>query len=218
MIDFHSSIDRVIRRWPTSEARAWVASFLNEAAQSTEILAVVALGSAVRPGVASEDIDLLVLHAAGVHPQWRAPIEVDLRGYDVVTMEEDLKTGADLPTWAVKHGVPLYDRSGDWRGIVDRWGDRLQLPDPAVAEKRAATALSQHRALEQVGDESAANEVWVSYLTHMARAALSRAGVFPASRPELAGQLRSIGHTELADSLASALADRRRLASESTAV
>ena len=38
-------------------------------------------------------------------------------------------------------------------------------------------------------------------LTHLARAALSEAGVFPYSRPELPGQLRDIGDHALADRL-----------------
>jgi hypothetical protein len=45
-------------------------------------------------------------------------------------------------------------------------------------------------------------------LTHRARAALLRAGVFPASRPELPAQLRQIRESTLAKDLEAALKDR----------
>ncbi len=218
MIDFYSRAGQVIRRWPTGQARTWVTSFLQEAAQSKDVIAVIALGSAVRPDVPSEDVDLLVLHTGGARLKWRAPIEVDLRGYDMSKLEHDLGLGADLATWGIMYGVALYDEDGVWERIVDRWRGRLRLPDPDVAEKRAAKALSQLRVLEEAGDDAAANELMVSYLTHLARAALSRAGVFPASRPELVDQLRSIHQGDLADSLEAALMARLRLASETTAV
>lgn len=218
MIDFGSRLDRVVRRWPTGQARSWVTSFLEEAAQSREVLAVVALGSAVRPNVPSEDVDLLVLCPSGSQMTWRAPIEVDLRSSDFAKIEQDLELGADLATWAVMHGVPLYDRHQGWERLVDKWHDQLRLPDPEVAEKRAARALSQFRTLADAGDDAAANELLVSHLTHLARAVLSRAEIFPASRPELGTQLRSIQRVELADSLDGALAARRRMAAETTSV
>lgn len=218
MIDFGSRLDRVVRRWPTGRARTWVTSFLEEAVQSQEVLAVVALGSAVRPNVPSEDVDLLVLCPSGSQMTWRAPIEVDLRSSDLAKLERDLESGADLATWAVMHGVPLYDRHQVWERLVDKWGGRLRLPNPEVAERRAARAYSQFQALTEVGDDAAANELLVSHLTHLARAVLSRAGIFPTSRPELATQLRSIQKVELAESLDGALAARRQMASETTAV
>ena len=45
----------------------------------------------------------------------------------------------------------------------------------------------------------------MSQLTHRARATLAMAGVQPASRPELSGQLRDLGEVELADGLERAL-------------
>ncbi len=52
-------------------------------------------------------------------------------------------------------------------------------------------------------------ELEVPYLTHLARAALAAESVFPASRPELPGQLRRIGQHEMADRLDSLLSRRR---------
>ena len=52
--------------------------------------------------------------------------------------------------------------------------------------------------LVALGDEEAAAEQKTTYLTHLARAALSREGVYPASRPELPDQLASVGCAALA--------------------
>ena len=216
--EISSSVGKVIRRWPTPEARRWVLSFLHDVAASDDTLSVVAVGSAIRPAVESDDLDLVVILRDGVSQHWRAPIEIDLRGYEISKVDHELASGSDLLTWTVKYGVALFDRGAVWKRIVEEWSDRLQLPDPKVAEKRAAAAHAQLVALEEVGDASAANEVRVSYLTHRARAVLSRSGTFPASRPELAGQLRAIGESQLAREIDLALEDRRRLASESTAV
>jgi hypothetical protein len=188
------------------------------AAASDQVLAVVALGSSVRASVESEDLDLLVISQDGAEPEWRAPIEVDLRTYALSEVGAELEAGGDLLTWAVKFGVPLFDRDSAWERIVQVWQHSLRLPDPEVAEKRAQVAYNQLQALEEMGDEVAANEVRVSYLTHLARASLARAQKFPASRPELPDQLRTIGEGALAARLAEALVERKRLASESAAV
>jgi len=51
----------------------------------------------------------------------------------------------------------------------------------------------------QLGDTDAAHEQALSYLAHLARAELLDRGVYPASRPELAEQLRGIGNYRLAE-------------------
>ncbi len=45
-------------------------------------------------------------------------------------------------------------------------------------------------------------------LTQEARAFLIRKAIFPSSRPELPGQLREVGETELAERLEAALLER----------
>jgi hypothetical protein len=60
----------------------------------------------------------------------------------------------------------------------------------------------------RVGDEDVTIDLRVSLLTHLARAVLAEAGVYPASRPELSGQLRQVGDSELADELEAALTRR----------
>lgn len=218
MIDFASRADEAIVRWPTPGAREWVLRFLRELGSARAVIAVVAMGSAVRDGVESADLDLLVVVRDGAQLQARAPIEIDLRHYNAGALESELEDGNDLLSWAVRFGVALYDPDGRWHDLQTAWKDRVRLPDPIVAEKRAARASKQLNALREAGDFSAANEVEVSFLTHLARAKLSRAGVFPASRPELATQLREVGSEELAGRLDRALAERSRLTAESAAV
>jgi hypothetical protein len=62
--------------------------------------------------------------------------------------------------------------------------------------------------LVSAGDFDAALEQIIGMLTHMGRASLVRARVYPASRPELPAQLRGIGEYQLAEWLEQAL--RRR--------
>lgn len=218
MIDFASRADEAIVRWPTPTAREWVLRFLRELGSSPAVLAVVAMGSAVRAGVESADLDLLVVVRDGTQFQVRAPIDIDLRHYHSGALESELEDGNDLLSWAVRFGVALYDPDGCWQDLRAAWKDRVKLPDPTIAEERAARASKQLDALREAGDVSAANEVEVSCLTHLARAELSRAGVFPASRPELVAQLREVGNGELAGRLERALAERSRLTAESAAV
>jgi hypothetical protein len=80
-----------------------------------------------------------------------------------------------------------------------------------VAGARAAQAERFLDELREIGDEDAAAEQLVAAATHRARAALLRAHVFPASHPELPGQLRQIGLDSLADDLTAALEKRKAL-------
>lgn len=58
-----------------------------------------------------------------------------------------------------------------------------------------------------MGDLDAADEEARFALSHLARAILLAAGVFPLSRPELAAQLEEIGETDLARLLSTGLRD-----------
>jgi predicted nucleotidyltransferase len=185
-----------------------VASFLDRVRHDPNVVAVVAVGSAIRPDVTSEDLDLIVLCGDRRTFKERAPIEVDLRSFDVADVDDGIRRGQDLLSWTVRFGEPLFDRGHAWERTVDEWKDRLPLPDPKVARARASTALAQAQSMSAAGDEDASLEVHISYLTHLARALLAEAGVYPASRPELPNQLRQVGEGETADQLAEALRER----------
>ena len=102
---------------------------------------------------------------------------------------------------------------GNWADLSRRWRDSLPLPDPAVADRRAAAARKIMEVLREMGDQDAFRENRLTWLTHRARASLIRAGVHPLSRPELPAQLRELGDTPLAASLRDALAARRAASS-----
>ena len=144
----------------------------------------------------------------------KAPIEFDVRKADIDSMETNIRSRQDLAIWSVRFGQPLLDKGGIWNGIVRRWNDQLPLPDPAVALDRAAVARRRMDKMRSVGDEEAYRELATSYRTHLARAALAKAGVQPASRPELPSQLREIGETVLASDLERALSCRAASSTE----
>jgi hypothetical protein len=132
---------------------------------------------------------------------------VDLRAYSTADIDEKLQSGHDMLSWAVRFGRVLFQRDGFWDRVVDSWRNRLPLPSAELARERAATACRHLMDVFRVGDEDAAHEQALSYVTHLARAELLDTGVYPASRPELAEQLRGIGRFRLAEWLERLLHD-----------
>src|SRR5690606_20133465 len=92
----------------------------------------------------------------------RAPIEVDLRWFNLDDVESRLEKGEDLLTWSVRFGRPLYDADGVWRRIVNRWYNRIALPDASMARERAATVRLQLDDMLRVGDRDAVIDLRVS--------------------------------------------------------
>ena len=209
-----AALKRMVRRWPTPTSFHWLSSFLERAEHDPNVVAVIVIGSAARPNVASDDLDLMVLCRDVKLFKDKAPIEFDVRKADIDSMETNIRSRQDLAIWSVRFGQPLLDKGGIWNGIVRRWNDQLPLPDPALALDRAAAARRRMDKMRTVGDEEACRELETSYRTHLARAALAKAGVQPASRPELPLQLREIGETVLASDLERALSYRRRSSTE----
>lgn len=129
---------------------------------------------------------------------------------DANDLHERVRSGDPLLVSALLLGRPLFDRERTWADLSSRWRDSLPLPDPAVADRRAAAAHKIMEILRKIGDEDAYRENRLTWLTHRARASLLRAGVHPRSRPELPAQLRDLGATDLSESLDAPL--RQRLA------
>lgn len=190
-----------IRRWPTPRSKAWTLQFLNEATTNDNIIAVVAVGSAVRPAVPSVDLDLVVICREPSNLHVKPPLEIDLRAYRADQVQQKVARGNDLLVWAVKFGRVLFQRDGYWNAVSESWCDKLPLPPPAVAAQRANEALHRLTNVLELGDFDAAEEQALSYATHLARAELLKHNVYPASRPELPVQLRQIGSHEAADCL-----------------
>lgn len=190
-----------VLRWPTERACDWTHEFLNFARANDSLLAVIAIGSAVRPNVVSADLDLIVISTEATPLQISPPMEIDLRVYSAATIDAQIANGHDLLGWAVKFGKALFQRDHCWDRIIDAWKDRLPLPSSALARIRAVNARERLARILESGDADAAHEQAVSYLTHLARAELLDWGVYPASRPELASQLRAANGSRIAEQL-----------------
>lgn len=197
--------------WPDDEARNWASDLIQAARKNGTVNAVVATGSAVRDVDRSDDLDLVLVYHTVRPPLPRAPISVDLRCYDLADVASRLTAGHSYLSWAVRFGRVLVERDRWWSKLRAEWNDRLLLPSAAEAIERAQRAERQRDALAAAGDDDAAAELQLAALTHRARAAVARSGVFPQSRPELAAQLRRIGEDALADRLSEALARRSLL-------
>ena len=205
-----------VYRWPTRRSRVWLEGFLDRMATDENVAAVVAVGSAVRPNVASEDLDLIVLcHDVGTLNA-DAPIEVDVRKLPISGLDGQIGEGHDMLTWAIRFGRPLVDKGDLWSAVVARWKDRLPLPSASVCTDRATAARKRMEEMRIIGDECATADFALAYQTHRARARLVRARVYPASRPELAGQLRMIDEVDLACDLEAAVSARGALSRGST--
>lgn len=150
----------------------------------------------------------MIVYSTGQPTLPRPPIDVDLRLFEEGDVLRKLERGHDYLSWTIRYGRVLFERDGWWTRLADDWRHRLLLPSATEARERAAKARRVHEELIEIGDNEAAAEVRISMLTFLARAALSEAGVFPKSRPELPYQLRDIDHYKLADRLAAALAQR----------
>ena len=188
-----------ILRWPTPRAKRWVQDFLNAVESDANVLAVIAMGSSVRPGVTSLDLDLVVICKNSTALVCRPPMEIDVRKFDAANVRKETRSGNDLLGWCIKFGIILFERSRFWTNILQECSNNLPFPSAEVARKRAEVIKQRIQELIRIGDMEAALEQEISYYTHLARAALIEHGVYPASRPELPTQLRSIGEVKLAD-------------------
>jgi hypothetical protein len=186
------SLERAILRWPTKRSKEWTLDLLVRAPGDKNITAIVAVGSTTRPGVPSTDLDLIAIceDRLAFKRRNRATLEIDIRIYRSSDVEDSIERGHDMLGWAVTFGKVLFQRDGYWDGVVRRWRDRLPFPDIDSAYARASDSYRWLSEFHGVGDTDAAYEHALSYLTHLARAALVEREVYPASRPELPGQLR----------------------------
>lgn len=194
-----------IRRWPSSQAEEWVKRFLAWVAREGRIRVVVAIGSAVRDVAKSVDLDLLIAYRGPALEVTTPPIDVDVRYFPADNLHQLALSGHDLIGWAIKYGIPIIDKDGYWQELTRVLYDRVPLPSKVGSVERAKRAESLLKQLLDVGDEDAASEQLLSYLTHLARAVLVAHGIYPASRPELVRQLRSIGEPRLAQVLDEAI-------------
>jgi hypothetical protein len=205
-----------VHRWPTSQSRTWTGTFLSSAQKDKNIMAVVAVGSAVRPSVQSFDLDLVVICQEPSKMKAKPPIEIDLRAYAASRVDELIQSGNDLLGWTVKFGHVLFQRERFWDTVLKNWLERLPLPSADVASQRADDSYRRLSNVFELGDAEAAYEQALSYVTHLARAKLLEKRVYPASRPEIPRQLRAVGCVRIAEWL-ERLIDRTTVHSEEIA-
>jgi predicted nucleotidyltransferase len=187
------SVDGVvtIQRW-VGDSERWLKSFLRGVPRNDSIVAVIAMGSAVRErGHRRSDFDLLVIYR-GTRPVIKAPLEVDIRYAPMEGIEDEIANGHEILCWALKLGAVLYDRTSIWNRLVSAWSNRIPLPSASVARKRALDSMRRAREMLEIGDDSAADDLLLAALTQFARERLVLGGVFPASRPELPLQLQGL--------------------------
>jgi len=208
---FESYLD-IVKRWPTEAARAWAAQAFSEMCGNPQVVAVVLLGSTIRKTDSSFDLDCLYIYEGERLRFPPTPVEVDLRGFNASDVDRLIEEGNGLLVWSIRFGISICERGDYWSRLRNRWLQTLPFPSAEIAEKRAERAELLLKELRDSGDNDAALEQLVTALTHRARAALLRAGVFPASRPELPKQLRNIAEHDLASMLSAAIAERNIMA------
>lgn len=200
--------ERAVVSWPDDDALRWTRLLIETARRDSAVTAVIATGSAVRDVERSDDLDLVLVYRTTRPLLPLPPISVDMRCYSQADIVPRLTVGHSHLSHAMRFGQPLFERNRWWSRLRTDWNPRLLLPDATESIERAERAERHRDALAQAGDHDAAAEMALSALTHRARAALSEAGVFPQSRPELPSQLRQIGEHQLAEVFARALACR----------
>jgi hypothetical protein len=201
-----------ILRWPSGAAQKWADTAFRELCSHPDVLAVVLFGSTVRPALSSFDLDCLYVYQGEQPAVEQAPLDVDIRGYPADQVDRLIQEGHDLLGWSLRLGRLVCERDGYWTRLFARWQGRLPFPSAEIAEARAVRAERLALEYREMGDDDAAVEQWLTAITHRARAVLLRANVFPASRPELPSQLRSIGGEQLATVLEAAILARDTLA------
>jgi predicted nucleotidyltransferase len=185
----------VVQRW-VGDSKSWLETFLLAARSNPAIVAVVVMGSAVRQrGHRRSDFDLLILYR-GKRPTIAAPIEVDIRWFPVTKVENLLAEGHEIVGWAMKFGTAILDPERIWENLSTSWHDRVPMPSAAEALERGRKSLNKAKEMLDAGDEDAASDLLLASLTQFVRARLIDHNVFPASRPELPGQLLTVSPSD----------------------
>ncbi len=201
-----------IDKWPSTRAQEWVENFVQRLCRQPDIWAIIIFGSVIRRNVKySLDVDLLIIYENDRPSFANPPLDVDIRSYCREDIESLIAEGHEILGWTIRFGKVLYEKDTYWTILCDKWKDHLPLPSARIADKRAERAKQLFEDIKVIGDEDAAQEQFIAMLTQMARACLIRSGIYPASRPELPEQLKSVGKYSLASQLEEVLQKRREL-------
>ena len=158
---------------------------------------VILIGSVARnTNSERSDLDLLVLsnETPRIPPP---PAGFHVASGSVTNFVENLKAGEDFEAWCVRLGTIIED-DGLWAEVKDR-------PEASVWpswEKKivhGTRRLFVGGELLKQGDLDAASEELLYAIGHASRGLLLKSMVFPLSRPELEGQVRSLDFPRLAE-------------------
>ena len=194
--------------WPSEEAKALVVNFATRACAVQRTRALVMIGSIVRPIATVNDVDLLYVYDEEPLSIRGHPLDVDIRAFSVSEVLKRFQEQQDLIIWSLEFGDLLFERDAFWSELRRRFKERPVLPSPQTALDRAKRAERRLTELEGQGDTDAESEQLLSTLTHRSWFQLLSAGVLPASRAELSGQLRDIGQHKLAAAIERAIQAR----------
>lgn len=203
-------LDRLLN-WPSQRAKEWALAEIPRLCGASTTCAIVLFGSVVRDVQTPTDLDVLYVYDSHPVDYRKPPIDVDLRTFDKVGVEEALRSGNDLLSWCIRYGEPVCEKDNYWSDLVALWKGKLGLPPASVALERAQKSERLLREMSSVGDDDAALEIYLAMLTQLARARLIERGIYPASRPELPKQLQAVGEGALASDLLDALKMRNAL-------
>lgn len=163
---------------------------------SGDRISIVLLGSAARKvRTDGSDIDLLLIGTERPRVPKGFPA-FHIQAARVSEFLANLENGEDLESWCVRLGVLLYD-GGHWDGIVMS-KEAKQWPRWQLKVRHGVRRLFLAHNFLEMRDYEACSEEMVYALGHIGRALLLKAGIFPLSRPELAGQLQTLGYSHLA--------------------
>ena len=87
--------EQVIQRWPAISTMNWLVAFLDRAQRDPNVVVVLAVGSAIRSGVDSDDLDLLACCHDASRLKERAPIEIDLRAKNLSDVDREIANAAN---------------------------------------------------------------------------------------------------------------------------
>jgi len=203
---------KTIEKWPSIRAKEWVENFVQISNKQPDTWTIVIFGSIVRQQVKySVDVDLLIIYENEKPNFVPPPLDVDIRLYRRGNIESLISEGHELLGWTILFGKILHEKNQYWTNLCAKWKNQLPLPSARTADERAERAKHLYEDLKVIGDEDASQEQFITMLTQTARAHLIRSGIYPASRPELPDQLKSIGQNNIASQLEEALQKRREL-------
>ena len=182
-----------VRSWPSEGAHAWTVTAVRQPERDAAITAIVAIGvgGTRRGAVATTSTSCWC--TGGVAPVSRGRRSTSTCGsMSRPRSPGSWRRGTTTSPPPCATGGRSIERDGWWTRLRADWDARLALPSAADARARARETARRYDEMRALGDLDAAAEFHLATLTHFARAALSDAGVFPRSRPELAEQLRGI--------------------------